>query len=78
MDLWMRFETYIAMKSVPPVDPFAFRARVMASPLRNPPNATLRMISSRIGSNCTALNKKEVRQNCSVLLNRWSQDFRLH
>ena len=40
---------YRAIKSVPPVDPSAFKASVIPIPYKNPPNNTFRTRSSKKG-----------------------------
>ena len=59
-DLLNLLEKYNAIKSVPPVEAFPFKAMTIAKPYKNPPKATFRMISSNKGSNEVNFSRADV------------------
>ena len=54
---------YRAIKSVPPVDPSAFKASVIPIPYKNPPNNTFRTRSSKKG-----VKEKMFKKNDTIVL----------
>ena len=68
---------YRAIKSVPPVDPSAFKASVIPIPYKNPPNNTFRTRSSKKGVKEKLFKKNDTSQNCRQLknTNRFEKDL---
>ena len=64
MDFPVLLDTYSAIKSVPPVEAFPFRASTMLMPIRKPPNTALSRISSKIGGREKYFRNKLVMPTC--------------